>query len=179
MPPTDQPPADDRLSAVRERRSATGTPTRFIERLATPEGIAEARPQRRSRISWLPPCECGGDASGLRDWARRLFAASPYNFKVEAYPVPDEGDYFYVTRFRRDGSQPGGWYLCDCGRWVRRPLVMPHRAYVRDFKSERAADEYVRRLRHGVPQRYELLMILAAGIGGALPYIIVEIIRAL
>ena len=179
MPPTDQPPADDRTSAVRERRSATGTPTRFIKRLAAPEGIADTRPQRRARISWLPPCKCGGDSSGLRDWVRRLFAASPYNFKVEAYPVPDEGDYFYVTRFRRDGSQPRGWYLCDCGRWVRRLSVMPYRVQIRDFKSERAADEYVRRLRHGVPQRYELLMILAAGVGGALPYIIVEIIRAL
>ena len=145
--------------------------------------IDASSPSARRR--WLPTlllsslCNCDGERVGLRDWLRQLMARSPYNYKIEAYPARDESDYYFVSRYRRDATESTGWYLCDCGRWVVKPLVMPYRVRVRDFKSERAADEFIRRLRHGVPQRYELLMVLAAGIGGALPYIIVEIVRAL
>lgn len=134
---------------------------------------------------WLPTlllsslCSCNGERVGLRDWLKRLTVRSPYNYKIEAYPAQDESDYYFISRYRRDAMESSGWYLCDCGRWVAKPLVMPYRVRVRDFKSERAADEFVRRLRHGVPQRYELLMVLAAAVGGALPYVIVEIVRAL
>ena len=146
-----------------------------------PDDASSSSAGRRWRpsLSLSNPCDCGGERVGLRDWLRRLAGKSNFNYKIEAYPAQRENDYYFVARYRRDAMRSGGWYLCDCGRWVVKPVVMPYRVQIRDFKSERAADEYVRRLRHGVPQRYELLMILAAGIGGALPYIIVEIVRAL
>ena len=149
-----------------------------------PTDISSSGTNRRWHSSLLlsSPCSCDGERVGLRDWLRRLTGKSHYNYKIEPYPAQGENDYYFMARYRRDAEDSIGWYLCDCGRWVvhpQPPETMPYRVKVRDFKSERAADEYVRRLRHGVPQRYELLMILAAGIGGALPYIIVEIVRAL
>ena len=166
-----------------ERRHDDATSTDTGAHDAKDDSVDAAPPSVRRR--WLPTlllsslCSCDGERVGLRDWLRRLTARSPYNYKIEAYPALDESDYYFISRYRRDATESSGWYLCDCGKWVAKPPVMPYRVRVRDFKSERAADEFVRRLRHGVPQRYELLMVLAAAVGGALPYIIVEIVRAL
>ena len=186
----------DPSAVVRTRQAATGNTIRVltvlhreIRTLSEPidDEIREQQLGNAANTSrrWPPTlllsslCSCDGERVGLRDWLRRLTARSPYNYKIEPYPAQDESDYYFISRYRRDATESSGWYLCDCGRWVAKPLVMPYRVRIRDFKSERAADEFVRRLRHGVPQRYELLMVLAAAVGGALPYIIVEIVRAL
>ena len=175
--------ADEENRALR-RSSARGRAILYFDSL--PDDVVDGDPDKgpgedkgQGLDSWFRQCACDGDRTGLIEWISRLFARSPYNYKVEPYAVAGEEDYYFIARYKRGLDNDEGSYLCDCGRWVGLAGGVPQRALVRDFRNSRSADEFVRRLRHGVPQRYELLMILAAGIGGALPYIIVEIVRAL
>lgn len=181
---SDQPSVADEDDKVLRRSSARGRAILYFD--LPPDDAVDSDPdgqhgedEKQGSNAWFRQCICDGERTGLIEWISRLFARSPYNYKVEPYAVAGEEDYYFIARYERGSDNDAGSYLCDCGRWVGLASGVPQRALVRDFRNSRSADEFVRRLRHGVPQRYELLMILAAGIGGALPYIIVEIVRAL
>lgn len=87
-----------------------------------------------------------------------------------------------------DGESYVGHQCCICGAWShertgnREPGQARERlriGYDRTFVSARSADEYARRLQHGVPQNWEVLTAAMAAVGGVVAAAVFELIEAL
>lgn len=102
-------------------------------------------------------CCVTGTREGLRGWVRRLFRRSNY-----MYLAKKEGqDVFSIWRkpvaSDREDIQE---VLCEGGHWT----TETGHATKYSFFSERAVDDYVRRLNNGIPQNYEIVLALVGSL---------------
>ena len=122
-----------------------------------------------NRIMGWFTCPCGVHP-GFRDWLRRLVVnfvprTDYYIYQTEERKNPTKdssmlpGFYIYRHRLERKlfrGDLEQGQLLLHCGGWQKHPRPSNQKDIGMRFLSAQAAEGYARRLRHGVPQGFEL-----------------------
>ena len=128
-------------------------------------------------------CGCRGKQAGVRDWLRRVFRKSPYVYAISVADgtettqidgVRVRPPHLLVTRVTREGRLD---WQCSCGAWTE---IAPHDRGREDmtllgFRDSRSAHDYMRRLRNGVPQNWELI-VAASSIVSGIAFILGEIV---
>lgn len=157
----------------------TGRPKTFsnddlIDLRGEPAFLAYERPNNRfKRFSWNGPCFCPSRNRPWLDWLRWRTHQVNYFFEVverkERIFVlggveASEKTYFTIRRDSTDGGPRGLAVLCMCGRWLEalidergNPTTVQEgeMSYHRKFADARMAEQFVRRLRHSIPQAWE------------------------
>ena len=118
------------------------------------------------------PCPCDGTKPlllGVPDWFERLFRSSRYfYFTIGAIRLRNqrEAPRYYVRRRSYDEGVVYEGKQCICGAWLdfeegQEPSL--NGGVEIEFQDPRAADEYARRMRNGVPQNWEIAVSVVGG----------------
>ncbi|MCY3567924.1 MAG: hypothetical protein OXH38_04815 [Chloroflexi bacterium] len=111
-------------------------------------------------------CGCRGKQEGFRDWFQRAIRRSPYVYDLSWTPgsesrsddtVKITEERYFVSRVGKRGRVD---WQCACGAWTE---VHPNdrgkaEMTALSFADARSAHDHMRRLRHGVPQNWELFV---------------------
>lgn len=120
-------------------------------------------------------CGCRGDQEGIRDWFQRATRRSPYVYDL-SWTVGSETETagsvqvveprYFVSRVAKGGRVD---WQCACGAWTE---VEPddrgkQEMTILSFADARSAHDHMRRLRNGVPQRWELIVAISSMVSAA------------
>ena len=101
-------------------------------------------------------CCITGKRESLWGWFRRLIRHSNFVYMAEK----EGDDYFSVWRNPAHSDRSDiREVLCEGGHWTVETSNAPRYSIF----SDRAADDYVRRLNNGIPQNYEIVLTLMGG----------------
>ena len=125
--------------------------------------IAFEMRHQSDRHRWSLPlsrrCPCGGSRLGFRSWLSRLFRIAPCAFTIGH---TDGAVRIYSVVMWDNERQM--FIECACGRWSRADDWNGQGVEV-EFASSKAADDYARRLRLGLPQN-DIIFVIVGSIPG-------------
>ena len=134
-------------------------------------------------------------AWGFFDWLSRIFGMHKYVYELstseetQTTDVSSDGKsertrvdnrLFNVVRTIHipDSGQPIMEWQCTCKRWWSPPRkvdsIIGEHIRLLEFHDARTAEEYARKLRHGIPQNWEVLLVIATALWAPLSALLVQ-----